>query len=363
MPRLDLVLALIRAGSSGDVDGVRSAAEAIANEEAGRGHSNAAGRVRSAIAPVAPSIEPLRPEISTRDLLVELPTQCGLGDLTLEDKVRTELSALVREQRNADKLAAAGFSPRHKVLLSGPPGNGKTSVAEALAHELGISLNVVSYGGLVGSLLGETIRRTELLFVKAAVKPCVLFFDEFEAVGKERGDRQETGEMKRALASMLMRIDMLNPAVVLVAATNHPEMLDRAVWRRFEVKLVLNGPDRFQAGRFLMRKLRLSPDARIVALLGRCFPSASYAELEDFALDTRRRAVLDAIDVSEALRLQALSRFPEIGWSLNDDRLDKALTPPGASDDGGQASRKKKRDARAPEVSRKRAAGAVRSTV
>jgi SpoVK/Ycf46/Vps4 family AAA+-type ATPase len=346
MPRLDLVLALIRAGSSGDAIGVRSAVEAIATEESRRGHVVAAERLRGALAPTALK-ESVTPSFArAEELFVELSTKTGLDSLVLEDRARADLSALIREQRLAGKLAAAGLAPRHKVLLSGPPGNGKTSVAEAIAYELGSSLNVVSYGALVGSLLGETIRRTELLFTQAAAKPCVLFFDEFEALGKERADRQETGEMKRALASMLTRIDNLQSSVVVVAATNHPEMLDRAVWRRFEIKLVLGAPNHSQAIGFLIQQLNLVVDDRTVQLLGQCFPSSSYAELKDFALDTKRRAVLDAINMTEALRLELLVRFPEIDWPPDYDRSNKAVASPRASERRGKVARKAARDPR-----------------
>lgn len=345
MPRLDLILALIRAGSSGDAAGVRSAAEAIASEEARRGHAAASERLRGAVATPALAITQPKSDERVEGLFLELTARIGLDTLVLEDQARAELAALVREQKNAGKLAAEGLAPRHKILLSGPPGNGKTSVAEALAHDLDLPLNVVSYGALVGSLLGETIRRTELLFSQAAVKPCVLFFDEFEALGKERSDRQETGEMKRALASMLTRIDTIPTSMVVVAATNHPEMLDRAVWRRFEIKLVLGTPNHSQAVGFLSRQLDLSLDVRTAQLLGQCFSSSSYAELKNFALDTKRRAILDAIDMSKALRLQMLARFPKINWPLNDDRPNQAIAPPDAAEKRRPATRKKKGDA------------------
>ena len=147
MPRLDLILALIRAGSSGDAAGVRSAAEAIASEEARRGHAAASERLRGAVATPALAITQPKSDERVEGLFLELTARIGLDTLVLEDQARAELAALVREQKNAGKLAAEGLAPRHKILLSGPPGNGKTSVAEALAHDLDLPLNVVSYGG------------------------------------------------------------------------------------------------------------------------------------------------------------------------------------------------------------------------
>lgn len=340
MPRIDLVLALIRAGSSGDIVGVRSAAEAIAGEEGQRGHRLAADRIRGAVEPSVLHPTSALGSTPVDGLLIDLPARNSLGSLVLDERARGDLSALVREQKHADKLKAKSLAPRHRVLLSGPPGNGKTSVAEALAHDLGVPFRTVSYGSLIGSLLGETNRRLEALFAQAAVAPCVLFFDEFEALGKERADRQETGEMKRALASLLTKIDTLPSTVVVVAATNHPEMLDRAVWRRFEIKLVLNPPNYSQVIGYLIQQLGLEPDLRLIQLLGQCFSTTSYAELRDFALDVRRRAVLDSTPQLNALRQEIAIRFPEIDWPFDDDRSNQALTASKPTKKRGKTDRK-----------------------
>ncbi len=321
MPRIDLILSLIRAASQSDTNGVRAATEAMANEELQRGHDKAADRIRNALGSGASSSHLGKLSNSSDHigkLFFEFPAKTGLAQLDLDERARSDLVAIVREQRSSEKLTAAGLTPRHKVLLSGPPGNGKTSVAEALAHDLAYPFNVVSYGALIGSLLGETNRRIESLFQHASSMPCVLFFDEFEAIGKERGDRQEAGEMKRALASLLTQIDALPSHVVVVAATNHPEMLDRAVWRRFELKLVLNPPNYSKVIGYLMQELQLRPELRLIQTLGQCFPNKSYAELKDFTLDVRRRAVLDEMNVHAALRQEITLRFPEIDWPFDD---------------------------------------------
>jgi SpoVK/Ycf46/Vps4 family AAA+-type ATPase len=151
---------------------------------------------------------------------------------------------LVEEQHRADLLRAHGIQPRHRVLLSGPPGNGKTSVAEAIAEALAVQFFTVRYDALIGSYLGETNTRLARLFDYARTTPCVLFFDEFDSVGKERGDIHETGEIKRVVSFLLMQIDQLPSYVVTVAATNHAELLDRAVWRRFQLRLALPQPSR-----------------------------------------------------------------------------------------------------------------------
>ena len=127
------------------------------------------------------------------------------------------------------------------MLLSGPPGNGKTSVAEAIAEAMAAQFFTVRYDALVGSYLGETNTRLARLFDYARTVPCVLFFDEFDLIGKER-DIHETGEIKRVVSFLLMQIDQLPSYVVAVAATNYAELLDRAVWRRFQLRLALPQP-------------------------------------------------------------------------------------------------------------------------
>ena len=155
-------------------------------------------------------------------------------------------------------------------------------------------LVVARYDGLIASYLGETASRLRKLFDYVRTRACVLFFDEFDTIGKERGDLHETGEIKRVVSSLLMQIDDLPSHVVVVTATNHPELLDRAVWRRFQLRLELPRPtpkeieDYFATvGSRLKFSLEVSPKS-----LAEKFQGASYSELEDFVSDVSRRYVL-----------------------------------------------------------------------
>src|SRR5262249_50918218 len=149
-------------------------------------------------------------------------------------------------QHRVEILRSYGLEPRHRVLLAGAPGNGKTSLAEGLAQAMMVPLIVPRYDGLIASYLGETASRLRKLFDHFRTKACVLFFDEFDTLGKERGDEHETGEIKRVVSSLLLQIDDLPSHVVVVTATNHPELLDRAVWRRFQLRFELPAPNRAQ---------------------------------------------------------------------------------------------------------------------
>ncbi len=222
--------------------------------------------------------------------------------------VREHSRQLLEEHIRADVLRANGYEPRHRVLLSGPPGNGKTSFAEGVAEALALPFFVVRYDSLIGSYLGETNARLRKLFDYIRTQPCVLFFDEFDAIGKERGDTHETGEIKRVVSFLLMQLDQLPSYVIVIAATNHGELLDRAVWRRFQMRLAFPAPDRRQIGSFLDQIIDTWPDrprlqtGKIASKLG----AVSYAEALDFCQNVRRRQILGLgeIDVEEALRTE-----------------------------------------------------------
>jgi SpoVK/Ycf46/Vps4 family AAA+-type ATPase len=173
-------------------------------------------------------------------------------------------------------------------------------LAEAVATEIAVPLLTVRYEGLIGSFLGETAGRLETLFAAVRIRPCVLFFDEFDAVAKERGDTHETGEIKRVVSSLLLQVDRLPSHVIVVAATNHAELLDRAVWRRMQARLSL--PAASRAGKIEWLKAWSARSGVSLGLSERTIADRladiSYAELEDFALDVQRRQILSGFDAS-----------------------------------------------------------------
>jgi SpoVK/Ycf46/Vps4 family AAA+-type ATPase len=186
------------------------------------------------------------------------------------------------------------------VLLIGPPGNGKTSLAEALAESLMVPLYVVRYEGVVGTYLGETAVRLRRLIDHACTRKCVLFFDEFETLGKERGDTHETGEIKRVVSSLLMQIDALPSHVVVIGATNHPELLDRAVWRRFQVRMDLPEPTRARLEEWFERfQRRLDIDLGYTSgTLAKKLYGLNFAEIEEFGTTVFRQYVLEQPDAN-----------------------------------------------------------------
>jgi SpoVK/Ycf46/Vps4 family AAA+-type ATPase len=296
MARSDLLLGLVKAGVQGDRSLFQRTVNAIIAEERGKQHHVLAEQLEDTIRKTDKPVM-LVPSIangSHQSLVHERLPERSMSELVLPSEVRQACEEIIEEQHRADLLRSYGFEPRHRLLLIGPPGNGKTCLAEALAHSLGVILLSVRYEGVVGSFLGETASRLNKLFESVASRPCVLFFDEFDTLGKERGDVHDTGEIKRVVSSLLLQIDRLPSYVVVVAATNHHELLDRAVWRRFQLRLELPKPTPSQIIEwFDLASTRWKIPAFISAKsIAKRVQFESFAEMEEFTLDVIRRSIL-----------------------------------------------------------------------
>ena len=299
MARSDLLLDLVRAGTKGDQPLFRKALEALIAEERTKQHHVLADRLATHLNAGGPPSAGAAPSLTRRngplaEAFHELHPERRLGDLVLPASVASAGRELVEEFRRADLLRAHSLEPRHRVLLTGPPGNGKTSLAEALATELAVPLFTVRYESVIASYLGETAVRLSRLFEEVRTRRCVLFFDEFDVIGKERGDVHETGEIKRIVSSLLLQIDDLPSHVVGVTATNHPELLDRAVWRRFQIRLDLPMPALSLAEEWFRRfEKRLDENLGYKpATLAKRLEGLSFSDLEQFSLDVQRQYIL-----------------------------------------------------------------------
>ncbi|TCT27565.1 AAA family ATPase [Martelella mediterranea] len=331
MARSDLLLSIVRAGAEGDQTTLRATVEALVAEEKAKKHNVLADRLQRVLNTVTVSsrLEQKQFTAPGRDIVIETNPQRQLSELILPLPVTSQLHNLVEEQSRADLLRAHGLQPRHKILLSGPPGNGKTSVAEGIAESLALPLFTVRYDALVGSFLGETNTRLRKLFDYVKTNACVLFFDEFDSIGKERGDTHETGEIKRVVSFLLMQIDQLPSYVVTVAATNHHELLDRAVWRRFEMRLNIPQPDWRQIAVLLSRyfdawgeSITISPES-----LARKLEPLSFAEAVEFCQTVRRRHILSLGAHSlEYIIKEELRHWSEQVGDISAGRSDKANT-------------------------------------
>nr|VFK01396.1 MAG: ATPase family associated with various cellular activities (AAA) [Candidatus Kentron sp. LFY] len=303
MARADLLIRLVQSGTRGDKATFRKVVEAIIAEEHAKQHKVLAEKLEGMLnaAPVErPMTNGAPPMLDQRmgNLFHEVMPQRTLADLILPDEVQQICQGLIQEQHRTDLLRSYNLEPRNRVLLIGPPGNGKTSLAEAIAEALLVPLLVVRYESVVGTYLGETAIRLRKLFEYAAARKCVLFFDEFETLGKERGDLHESGEIKRVVSSLLMQIDNLPSHVMVLGATNHAELLDRAVWRRFQVRMTLPSPTRAGLTAWFERfQRRIDVPLGVTSgTLAERLQGSNFAEVEEFGTTVFRQYVLDQPD-------------------------------------------------------------------
>lgn len=192
---------------------------------------------------------------STRELAVPVDSESRttLADVIYPDANKTsvilsrsnteKLDSFILSYQNADKLNSLGIGVSNTLLLYGPPGCGKTKCAYLIAKKLNLPLVIARLDSLISSYLGTTAKNIRTLFEFSQKMPCVLFLDEFDAIAKARDDSNELGELKRVVNSLLQNVDAMSSDSLLLAATNHEQLLDSAVWRRFDYKLEIELPD------------------------------------------------------------------------------------------------------------------------
>jgi SpoVK/Ycf46/Vps4 family AAA+-type ATPase len=239
------IVALLQSHITGDDDRFLSVATQLAAHEARQGHGKLAQELRELIDTArgkaakvgrrgAGPVPIAQPKGELTSLLAARYSDVRLNSMVLPPPLKERLGRVLTEQRQQERLRARGLGPRRKLLLVGPPGSGKTMSAAALAGELKLPLFTVLYDGLMGKLLGETATRLRLVFDAIALQRGVYFFDEFDAIGAQRAGPNDVGEIRRVLNSFLQFLENDEGPSLIVAATNHPELLDKALFRRFD---------------------------------------------------------------------------------------------------------------------------------
>ncbi|MEL7304592.1 MAG: ATP-binding protein [Myxococcota bacterium] len=296
------ILALLRSQASGNVEEFYSVALQIAAAEARQGHRKAAEDIRSFVndakkrsGAVRQSVSMLEPRGELEGLLEHRSPKRRLSDVVLSPPVVEPLEDILKQQKRRDRLREYGKTPSTRLLLVGPPGTGKTLTAEALASELCLPLFVVRLESLITRYMGETAAKLKLVFDATRRQRGVYLFDEFDALGANRDSTNDVAEMRRVLNSFLQLME--EPAStdsVLIAATNFPTLLDRALLRRFDVVVSLAHPTEAEAREVLKWNLRpLKYPGLAWKRLLKAAKGLSHAELARAAEDAVKTALLD----------------------------------------------------------------------
>jgi SpoVK/Ycf46/Vps4 family AAA+-type ATPase len=299
----DLLRQLFRSYAKNDTETFRSAALSIIEEERAKNHRLLADDLEKILLNIPSPF----PERRQREVHLDVPKDkergfplvdiadfdYDWGRIVLPARTVDTLQQIAREHQRSDVLAASGLKPRQRILFYGPPGCGKTLAAKVTAGVLAYPMVTVRFDAIVSSYLGETAANLRRIFDFIQRGKWVVLFDEFDAIGKDRDNPFEHGELKRVVNTLLQLMDAFRGDSLLIAATNHEGMLDNAIWRRFEAVIPFTLPS--EQDRILMLRLFLKGfdcSQLNFTTIGRRIKGASGSDIERISIDAARRAVL-----------------------------------------------------------------------
>lgn len=313
MARAEQIKALIRCHAEGDDARFYAVAIQVAAQAARTGHGAFAQELKDLVDQArsrerASSPRPIpiaQPRGELAGLLTAAYPRTRLADMALADGLRARLERVLHEQRQRELLRSHGFAPQRKLLLLGPPGTGKTMTAAALAGELGLPLFTLQLDGLITRFLGETAAKLRLVFDAIAATRGVYFFDEFDALGSQRATGQDVGEIRRVLNSFLQFLEQDDSESLVIGATNHAGLLDRALHRRFDTAIEYELPSAEVALRVMRARLALldTHDVDWTALT--VAAGLSHAELTQACAQAAKDALLNDTTVLSTAALVA----------------------------------------------------------
>lgn len=311
----DQLKALLRSHAEGDDRHFYSVAMQMAAHEAKQGHGKLAEELRELIdaakalrnASGNGTIPIARPKGELAGLLTVSYPSRRVSDMVLSESLHESLQRVLKEQMHLSKLRSHGLCPRRKLLLVGPSGTGKTMTAAALAGELGIPLFVVRLDSLITKYMGETAAKLRQVFDAVGATRGVYFFDEFDAIGSQRGMANDVGEIRRILNSFLLMIEQDDSNSVIVAATNHPDILDEALFRRFDDVVEYHVPSTVEVRALLLLRLAVYVKSkRDLADLAKDATGLSHAEIVRAIDDAVKEAVMQDQEIIPTKSLRIL---------------------------------------------------------
>jgi SpoVK/Ycf46/Vps4 family AAA+-type ATPase len=282
--------ALLQSHADGDDSRFYAVGLQVAAAEARNGHADLARELRDLVEKTQAQksahnarenlLQIAQPQGEVAELLIARQPTTRLSDLILDDAAASHVRRVLREQRHLEKLKSHGLRPRQTLLLTGPPGCGKTLTASAVAGELGLPLFVVRMESMMTRFLGETASKLRLIFDAVERTRAVYLFDEFDSIGISRGSENDVGEMRRVLNAFLVFVDSHRGNSVIIAATNHGHLLDRALYRRFDDLIELGLPSAGLAERTFRERLAGQRSPRLAyAKLAAAADGLSFAEI------------------------------------------------------------------------------------
>lgn len=295
---------IIEAGLDRDKEKVANFAKLLAKKLETDGEARGSARIttilerKSNSRAITDSLVPLPVDQESRLSIVDIDYEPETTDLILAPAVENKLYDFLLTIRNKSKMEEVGLDFNMSLLLYGYPGCGKTSAAKFIASQMGLPLVVARLDTLISSLLGSTSKNIHKIFDFAKKQPCVLFLDEFDAIAKARDDQHEMGELKRVVNSLLQNMDEYYQNGILIAATNHHELLDRAIWRRFQTVIEMPRPEISEIHR-MMGQWPDFVDTSCIKMtqwkkIEKCLLGLSYSEIKNVINNKSKKLLLES---------------------------------------------------------------------
>ena len=298
------IIKIIEGGLANDKEKIINYATVLAENFEKQGEISIAKKIRSTLSNKKGSLTSLdsfstKPvDTESRMDIVEISNpKIESTQVVLSKYSQEAIYNFIESYKQRDVLIKSGLEVSNSLLLYGPPGCGKTTIAQFISSKIGLQLVTARLDGLVSSLLGSTAKNIRKIFDYASKRECILFLDEFDVIAKLRDDKNELGELKRVVNSLIQNIDSFNNESILIAATNHHELLDPAIWRRFTTIISLDKPQKEEIGRlfhilFYGKRTNFFSNPKKLEFIIDALAGLSHSDIKTISSNAMRRVFL-----------------------------------------------------------------------